>query len=70
MEQAYCRGMLQQEGMLIKHTYAFADAGYIAGAFNFDFEEQELDERLVRGKVLEEMQFYNSSRAWRKACPR
>ena len=41
----------------------------VAGAFDFDFEEQELDEAMVRAKVLEEMQFYSSATSWRKLGP-
>ena len=33
-----------------------------AGTFDFDLEEQELDEVTVRQRVLEEMNFYSSSR--------
>ena len=33
-----------------------------AGTFDFDLEEQELDESTVRQRVLEEMQFYASAR--------
>jgi hypothetical protein len=37
-----------------------------AGTFDFDLEEQELDESTVRTRVLEEMQYYSSARAAQK----
>ena len=36
--------------------------GRHAGTFDFDLEEQELDEVTVRQRVLEEMNYYSSSR--------
>ena len=38
-----------------------------AGTFDFDLEEQELDEVTVRQRVLEEMNYYSSSRLALKA---
>ena len=40
-----------------------------AGTFDFDLEEQELDESTVRQRVLEEMHYYTSSRTALKTCP-
>ena len=39
-----------------------------AGTFDFDLEEQELDESTVRQRVLEEMRFYASARGAAKAA--
>lgn len=45
--------------------------GGCAGAFDFDFEEQELDEGMVRAKVLEEVQHYAAAGGpWLKAGSR
>ena len=38
-----------------------------AGTFDFDLEEQELDEVTVRHRVLEEMRYYSSSRLAQKS---